>query len=307
MAGGSGAIGRRLIPQLAAAGHEVTATTRSPEKADLLASLGAAPAVVDALDEREVRSAVRAAAPEVVMNQLTELPQAYDPRRIGPWYERTSRLRVDGTRHLLAAAQEVGARRFIYQSIAFMYALRGPWVLDEDAPLALKAPDPFGAVVRGTVEGERLTLETEGIEGVVLRYGQLYGPRTYFSREGHFGFMARRRQLPIVGDGEGVTSFLHVDDAASAAVCAMERGRGVYNIVDDEPAPMREWVPVFCEAVGAPRPWRLPTWVVRLVAGEAVAASAVHGRGASNEKAKAEVGWQPGWASWRQGFFADER
>jgi nucleoside-diphosphate-sugar epimerase len=302
VAGGSGAIGRRLIPQLVAAGHQVTATTQSPDKASLLSSLGATPAVIDALDEGAVRDAVVAARPDVVMNQLTALPPKFEPRKLAPWYERTSRLRVECTRHLLAAAREAGAGRFIYQSISFMYALRGPRVLDEDAPLATGAPEPFGTAVKGTVEGERLATQTEGIEGVVLRYGQLYGPGTYYETEGYFGGVARKRQLPIVGRGDGVFSFLHVDDAASAAVCAMERGRGIYNIVDDEPAPMREWVPVFCASVRAPRPLRVPVWLVRLLAGGFVATTAVESRGATNARAKAELGWQPRWPSWREGF-----
>jgi nucleoside-diphosphate-sugar epimerase len=306
VAGGTGAIGRRLLPQLVAAGHEVTATTQSPEKASLLSSLGATPAVLNALDEAAVLAAVTAARPDVVMNQLTALPPKFEPRKLAPWYEQTSRLRVEGTRHLLSAAREVGAKRLVYQSISFMYALRGPRVLDEDAPLATDAPEPFGTTVRGTAEGERLATQTEGIEGVVLRYGQLYGPGTYYEAQGYFGGAARKRRLPSVGRGDGVFSFLHVDDAASAAVCALKWGRGVYNVVDDEPAPMREWVPVFCAAVGAPRPLRVPVWLARLLGGGFVATTAVESRGATNARAKAELGWVPRWPSWRQGFFAED-
>jgi len=257
VAGGTGVIGRRLLPALVAAGHEVTATTTSPEKAALLRSLGATPSVLDALDEQAVMAAVQTTAPEVVMNQLTRLPQRYDPRSLGPWYERTGRLRVDATRHLLTAARDVGAVRFIYQSIAFMYGLTGPAVVDEDAPVAVDAPEPFGSAVRATLEGERLIVEAEGIAGVVLRYGQLYGPGTYFAADGDFARQARQRRVPIVGRGGGIFSFLHVDDAASAAVCAVTHGHGVYNVVDDDPAPAREWIPVFGQAVGAPRPLRV--------------------------------------------------
>jgi nucleoside-diphosphate-sugar epimerase len=302
LAGGSGVIGRRLVPQLVAAGHQVTATTRRPEKAELVSSLGATPAVLDALDEGAVMAAVRAAAPEVVMNQLTELPQRYDPRRLGPWYERTSRLRVDGTRNLLAACRAVGATRFVYQSIAFMYAYSGPPVVDEDAPVATDAPEPFGAAVRATVEGERLTLEAEGMVGVVLRYGQLYGPGTYYAADGSFARQARRRGVPIVGGGSGVFSFLHVDDAASAAVCAMTMGRGVYNVVDDDPAPARDWIPVFARAVHAPRPLRVPGWLVRLIVGSGPVATLTDGRGASNARAKRDLGWEPSHPTWREGF-----
>jgi 2-alkyl-3-oxoalkanoate reductase len=307
LAGGSGAIGRRLLPQLVAAGHEVAATTRRPEKVDLLASLGATPVVCDALDADAVAAAVREARPEVVMHQMTELPQRYEPRKLRPWYERTSRLRVEGTRNLLAAAREVGARRLIYQSVAFFYRLAGPGVLHEDAPIAVDAPEPFGATVRATLEGERLALETAGIEGVVLRYGQLYGPGTYFARDGHFAREARRRRLPIVGRGEGLFSFLHVDDAGSAAICAMSWGRGVYNVADDEPAAGRDWIPVFCAEMGAPGPFRVPGWVAGLMAGGFARANLEHGRGVSNSKARAELAWVPSHPSWREGFRTEGR
>jgi nucleoside-diphosphate-sugar epimerase len=303
VAGGTGVIGRRLVPQLIAAGHQVTATTRRAEKAELLRSLGATPAVLDALDPEAVMAAVRAVAPDVVMNQLTELPPRWDPRKLGPWYARTSRLRVEGTRHLLAACRAAGARRFVYQSIAFMYVLRGPWVVDEDAPIAVHAPEPFGAAIRATMEGERLALEAEGVEGVVLRYGQLYGPGTYYAPDGDFARQARRRGIPIVGRGDGVFSFLHVDDAASAAGCAVTRGRGVYNVVDDDPAPARDWIPVFARAVHAPRPLHVPAWVARLIAGSGTVATLTAGRGASNTRAKRELGWEPTHPGWREGFF----
>jgi 2-alkyl-3-oxoalkanoate reductase len=302
LAGGTGVIGRCLVPQLVAAGHEVTATTRRVDRTELLHELGATPAVLDALDAEAVMAAVTAARPDAIMNQLTELPPKYEPRKLGPWYERTSRLRVDGTRLLLAAARATGARRFIYQSVAFMYRMEGPSVLTEDAAVAVDAPEPFGAAVRATVEGERLALHTPGIEGVVLRYGQLYGPGTYYSRDGYFAGEARRRRLPVVGKGSGVMSFVHVQDAASAAVCALTRGSGVYNIVDDDPAPAGDCMPAFAEAVGAPRPWRIPFWVVSLLVGRWVASGLTDLRGASNARAKAELGWRPHYPSWRQGF-----
>ncbi|MDQ6743351.1 MAG: NAD(P)-dependent oxidoreductase [Candidatus Dormibacteraeota bacterium] len=304
VAGGSGAIGRRLLPQLVAAGHEVTATTRRPENKTLLARLGATPMLCDALDREAVVAAVRASRAEVVMNQLTELPQRYEPRKIGPWYEKTSLLRVHGTRHLLEGAHAAGARRFVYQSIAFMYRLSGPRVLDEEAPVATDAPEPFGATVRATLEGERLTLETEGIEGVVLRYGQLYGPGTYFHSQGHLAQEARRRRLPVVGQGEGLSSFLHVDDAGGAGLRALDRGVGVYNVVDDEPAAAREWIPAFCAAVGAPGPLHVPGWLAGLLVGSYVRMTLEHGRGASNQKAASELGWRPTLPSWREGFKA---
>ncbi len=304
LAGGSGVIGRRLIPQLVTAGHQVAATTRSAAKTTLLQSLGASPVVVDALDSRGLSKAVADFRPDAVMNQLTDLPQRYNPRKLGPFYERTNRLRVEATRTLLAAAREAGARRFVYQSIAFMYAAAGPAVVGEDAALALAAPDPFGLAVRATAEGERLALSTDGITGVVLRYGQLYGPGTYFDHDGDFARQARKRMLPIVGSGGGVFSFLHVDDAAGAAVVALEHGDGVYNIVDDDPAAARDWIPAFCRDIGAPTPMHVPGWLVGLLAGRFAEATLQEGRGASDAKAKRELGWAPRHPTWREGFVA---
>jgi nucleoside-diphosphate-sugar epimerase len=304
VAGGAGVIGRRLVPQLVAAGHTVVGTTRRPERVAVLKSMGAEAALCNALDAAAVTKAVREAAPDVVMNQLTELPTRYDPRKLGPWYEKTSRLRVQGTENLLAAALSSGARRFIYQSIAFMYAPRGPRVLDEDAPLAVDAPEPFGATVRATLEGEQLTLRAERVEGVVLRYGWFYGPGTYFAPDGDFARQARQRRLPLIGSSGGVSSFLHVDDAASATICALDRGRGAYNVADDDPAPAGEWIPVFCKAVNAPGPFHVPAWLARLLAGAFVVETMERARGASNARAKRDLGWEPRYRSWREGFFA---
>ncbi len=301
VAGGTGVIGRSLIPQLFSAGHQVAATTRFPAKTNMLHSLGARPVVLDPLDAAAVSEAVREFSPDVVMNQLTSLPPRYEVRKLEPWYRRTAKLRVDGTKHLLGAAQEAGARRFIYQSIAFMYAPVGPSVVDEAAPLMLDPPKPFNLAVGPTLEGERLGLSTDGIEGVVLRYGQLYGLGTYFAVEGDFSRQAHRRRLPVVGAGLGTFSFVHVDDAASATVCAVERGSGVYNIVDDDPALIREWIPAFCAEVGAPKPMRVPLWAAVLLAGR-MAVFFVNARGASNAKAKRELEWRPGHPSWREGF-----
>jgi len=304
VAGGSGAIGRVLVPSLVAAGHEVAATTRSAAKAPLLESFGAAAMVLDALDEPAVRAAVNAFRPDAVMNQLTSLPQRYNPRRIGPWYDATNKLRIDGTRILIGAAADAGIKRFVYQSIAFMYALSGPLVVDEDARLALDAPEPFGGAVRATLEGERIATSSDGIVGVVLRYGQLYGPGTYFARDGDFARQARARMLPIVGGGGGIFSFLHVDESSTSAIAALESGAGVYNVADDEPAPAREWIPAFCAEVGAPKPWRIPTWPVRIAVGDFSARLLTEGRGASSAKAKRELSWSPSRATWRAGFLA---
>ena len=303
VAGGTGVIGRSLIPQLVGAGHHVAATTRFETKADMLRSSGATPVVLAPLDADAVLSAVRDFAPDVLMNQLTSLPRRYEIRNLEHWYRKTAKLRVEATRHLLMAARAVGARRFIYQSIAFMYAPVGPTVADETAPLMVDAPRPFDLVLGPTAEGERLAESADGIEGVVLRYGQLYGPGTYFAVDGDFVRMARRRMLPVVGGGLGTFSFVHVDDAASATVCAVERGRGIYNIVDDDPALVRDWVPAFCAEAGAPRPMRVPVWLAALLGGPMVAFFE-NARGASNARAKRELGWAPQHTSWRDGFMS---
>jgi nucleoside-diphosphate-sugar epimerase len=304
IAGGSGAIGRALVPRLVAAGHQVAATTRSAAKAPLLESLGATPVVVDALDELAVRAVVKAFRPDALMNQLTSLRRRYNPRRLGPWYKATSQLKVTATRILLSAASDAGAKRFVYQSIAFMYELAGPQLLDEKAPLALDAPEPFGGLVRAIAEGERMATSADGIVGVVLRYGQLYGPGTYFARDGDFARQARARMLPIVGGAGGIVSFLHVEDSATSALAALEVGSGVYNITDDEPASGPEWIPAFCKELGAPKPWSVPAWLVRIAAGDYAARLFTEGRGASNAKAKHELSWFPSRPTWRAGFLA---
>ena len=301
VAGASGVIGRRLVPQLRDAGHEVVGTTRSPEKGELLAGLGAEPVVLDALDSPALASAVREARPEVVINELTDLPERFNPRN--PDYGQTGRLRREATATLAAAGREAGARRLISQSIAFLYRLEGGPIKDESAPLMEPTGTPFDEPIRGTRELERLTLETTEIEGVVLRYGWFYGPGTYFAPDGSYAERARKRGYPIVGDGGGITSFIHVDDAAAATVRALDHGSpGLYNVVDDDPAPLREWLPVYAELLGAKPPRRLPAWLVRLVAGRFTTRQATGMRGASNAKAKRELGWAPRYPSWRQGF-----
>jgi nucleoside-diphosphate-sugar epimerase len=302
VAGASGAIGRPLLPQLIAAGHEVTGTTRSEESAKAIRATGARAAICDALDAEAVHAAVTEAAPEVVVHQLTALPHRFDPRD-KEIYAATNRLRSEGTRTLLDAARAAGARRMICQSIAFAYA-PGPQaeVKDEDAPLALGAPAPFGDGVRAVDEMERAVVGAEGLEGVVLRYGWFYGPGTYYADDGSMAEDVRKRRFPVIGKGTGLFSFVHVDDAASATVAAVERGApGVYNVVDDDPAPQREWLPVYAEAIGAKKPLRVPVWVARLVVGKIATVASVQ-PGAANAKAKRELGWEPRWPSWRQGF-----
>jgi nucleoside-diphosphate-sugar epimerase len=244
-----------------------------------------------------VRAAVAQAEPEAVVHQLTALPPRFDPRR-KHLYDATNRLRTEGTRILLDAA---GPARVVSQSIAFAYRPhREPRVLDEDAPLFTQAPAPFGAATQAVAAMERMVLEARGL---VLRYGWFYGPGTYFGEGGSTAHDVARRRFPVVGEGSGLWSFVHVEDAAAATVAAVERGApGVYNVVDDEPAAMRDWLPVYAEAIGAKPPRRVPLWLARLIAGGAVAAMATTLPGSSNARAKRELGWEPRWASWRTGF-----
>lgn len=302
VAGASGVVGIPLVRGLVEAGHEVTGTTRSEAKAARIREAGGTVAIVDALDREALEAAVGAAEPEVVVNQLTALPDRYEPRKAS-FYRETDRVRTEGGGNLLAAAAAVGARRLVTQSICFLYAPEGGWVKDEDARPYSDAPGHFRHAVEAMTGHERAVLQAEGIEGVVLRYGQFYGPGTYYARDGHLGREVLKRRFPIVGEGNGVFSFLSTEDAAKATVAALDRGpEGIYNICDDEPAPLRDWLPIYAQVLGAKPPRRVPVWLAALVAGKAVAAQAEHLRGASNAKAKRELGWTPGQASWRDGF-----
>jgi nucleoside-diphosphate-sugar epimerase len=302
VAGASGVIGRPVVRQLVAAGHEVRGTTRSEDRAKDVEADGALPVVCDALDPEALRVAVAEAAPEVVVHELTALPRELDPRKKGI-YEATSRLRREGTANLVAAARAAGARRIVAQSIAFLYEPSGDWVKDEDASPMTGAPGEFGDAIDATLDLERQVLGAERLDGLVLRYGFFYGPGSSYAPDGYQAGEVRRRRFPIVGKGTGTFSYIHVDDAAAATVSAVERGApGVYNIVDDEPGALREWLPVYAEALGAKRPMRVPAWLAALVAGRATVSMATELRGASNAKAKRELGWKPAHASWREGF-----
>jgi len=302
LAGASGAIGRRLVPLLKASGHQVTGMTRSPAKADALRAMGAEPAIADALDADAVREAVAAAHPEAVIHELTALPQRIDPRRVERDFELNDRLRSEGTRILVAAAQQAGAKRIVAQSIAFMYAPgpAGTVHTESDRLLEEGAPKAFGRTATAVTELERTVL---GAGGVVLRYGYFYGPGSAISREGSMGEDLARRRMPVVGSGGGVWSFIHIDDAASATVAALARGRsGAYNIVDDEPAPVSQWLPALAQALRAPRPRRVPAFIARVAAGAYGVEVMTKAQGASNRLAKSDLGWQPQHASWREGF-----
>ncbi|MDX6650421.1 MAG: hypothetical protein QOJ97_2372 [Solirubrobacteraceae bacterium] len=306
VAGATGAIGRRLVPMLVAAGHQVTGMTRSPERARALETASATGVVCDVLDREGLVEAVVAARPEVVVHEVTDLAAASRQRRVGQGLEGHDRIRREGTANLVAAAQAADAGALVAQSIAFAYAPDGPPVKDESAPLAVDAPDPWGESVRAVRDLETAVLGAEGLRGVVLRYGYFYGPGTAYDPDGGpTAAMVAKRGFPIVGDGGGVFSFVHVDDAARAGVAAVEGdARGVFNVVDDEPAPLREWLPVYAGALGAKPPRRVPAWLARLAAGPVAVAFATQGRGATNARARSELGWTPGYPSWRTGFLA---
>jgi len=301
VAGASGVVGRPLVRQVVEAGHEVAGMTSRSENAGAIEAAGAASVVCDALNAQAVAAAVRDAAPEVVISQLTRLPRDYNPRKID--YGPSNRARTEGGHNLMEAATAIGARRFITQSIAFIYAPEGAMVKDEEAEPWIAPPEPFADGARSTLDHEREVVEATGIAGLVLRYGQFYGPGTYYASDGSVAEQVRRRRFPIVGSGRGTFSFIHTEDAASATVAAVDRGSpGIYNVVDDEPAPGREWLPVYAEALGAKPPRRVPTWLARMVAGRFAVMMATELRGASNAKAKRELGWEPRYPSWRTGF-----
>jgi nucleoside-diphosphate-sugar epimerase len=302
VAGATGAIGRPLLPRLVAAGHEVTGMTRSEEKAAGVREAGARAVVCDVFDVQGVQAALAEAAPEVVVHQLTSLPDRFDFRD-KDLYTATNRLRGEGTRILLDAAVAAGARRMVAQSVAFLYAPSGGWVKNEDEPVLDSGATGFGEAVETTLVMERAVTGSSDLEGLVLRYGFFYGPETAYGESGYTVEDVRKRRFPVVGAGTGTFSFIHVDDAADATVAAVERGApGVYNVTDDEPAAMKDWLPAFAAAFGAKKPLRVPAWIARLAAGKTATDFATSLRGASNEKAKRELAWQPRWPSWREGF-----
>jgi nucleoside-diphosphate-sugar epimerase len=304
VAGATGALGTQLIPRLVERGHDVTGLARSASKQHDIREMGAKPVIADALDPEQVASAVAEAEPEVIVHQLTALSGSMDLRNFQRAFALTNRLRTEGADHLLAAGRAVGMRRFVAQSFAgWPYARTGGPVKTEEDPLD---PEPVAAMRTTHDAIRRLEATVTGaswIEGIVLRYGGFYGPGTSFGPDGEHVEMLRKRRFPIVGDGAGVWSFVHIGDAADATVLAIERGApGVYNIVDDEPAPVSEWLPAAARAVGAKPPLRIPRWLGRLAAGEAATVMMAEVRGASNAKAKRALGWQPAHPSWRQGF-----
>ena len=306
LAGATGAIGRRLVPRLVEAGHEVTAMTRSKSKLGELRALGAEAVLCDVFDAGQLGTVVARAEPDAVINQLTDLPQSLNPRKLGEYYAANNHVRREGTTNLLSAARGAGVRRFLVQGAAYWYAPSGGPVKTETDPLYLDAPPPIGPAVETIKFVEDAVLSADGLEGVVLRYGFFYGPGTWYVKDGDVGRQVSKRRYPMIGHGGGTYSFVHIDDAAAATVVALERAApGVYNVVDDEPAETAEWLPVFAEALGAKRPPRVPAFVARLIAGKALVEWSLGLRGASNEKIKREVGWHPRYESWRRGFFEE--
>lgn len=292
IAGATGAIGRPLVAALVAAGHDVHGLTRSQQSASELDAAGAHGIAGDALVAEDVRRAAEQAQPDVVMQQLTALPQKLSKKSMTEGFERTAQLRTVGTRNLRDATPHA---RLIAQSIAFAHRPEGGWVKTEDDPLYTEVPQ-----IAALEAMERMIV---GSDGIVLRYGYFYGPGTWYARDGEYGRMARKRMLAIVGKGQATSSFLHVDDAVSATLAALEGGApGVYQVTDDHPAPQRDWLPVFCEAVGAKRPRRLPAWPVRRLAGPVGAFYLTEVRGADNARFKRTFAWEPSRPDWRDGF-----
>jgi nucleoside-diphosphate-sugar epimerase len=294
--GASGAIGSRLVPQLIDAGHEVVGSHNSPARAELLRTLGAKPVRLDVLDARAVRKSVLENEPEAIVHEATALANAKWGRSFDKAFAETNELRTKGTDALLAAAREAGVRRFVAQSFAsYRYAREGGPVKTEDDPLDPAAPSNAQQSFAAMVYLEKVVTE---FGGIVLRYGLFYGADNDGLIE-----PVRKRQYPIVGDGGGITSWIHLEDAAAATVLALEReGPAVYNIVDDDPAPVREWLPALAQALGAKPPRHFPTWLARLIAGEAAVVMGTDARGASNAKAKRDLRWTPRYSSWREGF-----
>jgi 2-alkyl-3-oxoalkanoate reductase len=303
VAGASGAVGIRLIRILVAAGHRVTGLTRSPSKAEPLRRAGATPVVVDALDPPALREAVLGAQPEVVVHEMSSLADATDLRQFDRAFAQTNRLRTEGLDHLLGAAREVGASKVVAQSYCgWPFARVGGPVKTEDDPLDSRPPREFQRSLEAIRHLESSVTEATEFEGVVLRYGAFYGPGSGLF-DGWALDQLRRRLFPVIGDGGGWWSFVHLDDAAEATARAIESGpTGIYNVVDDDPAPVRDWLPALAAMIGAKPPRRIPRWLARFLAGEHMVVMMTETRAGSNANARRELAWRPAHASWRQGF-----
>jgi nucleoside-diphosphate-sugar epimerase len=299
VAGASGAVGRRLVPMLVARGHQVTGTTTSERAVKAIRAMGAVPVVVDGLDAVGIGRAVADATPDAIIHEMTALSGAPDFKHFDRWFATTNRLRTEGTEHLLAAARASGVQRFVAQSFTgWSLARDGGWVKTEDDPLD-PHPLPEQSQTLAAIKALERAVLAAPLDGVVVRYGALYGPGASET----IADMLRKRMFPVIGSGEGYLSSIHIDDAAAGTLAALERGRrGIYNLVDDDPAPSSVFIPAIAAALGAPKPLRIPAWLGRLLAGEVAVTMMTEGRGASNAKAKRDLGWRPIWPSWRDGF-----
>jgi len=305
LAGATGAIGRQLLPLLVQAGHDVTAMTRSPTRAGWISSEHAHPVVCDVFDRERLRQALIEARPEVLIHQLTSIPKRIHLRRVVEELAATNRLRTEGTLILMEAARAAKVRRVIAQSVSFLYNPNGGSPASEDEGLFRLIPGASELVDTIHVH-EHAILGSPRIEGVVLRYGSFYGPGTFYAGDGSFAHDVRRRRVPVVGDGQGRISFIHVRDAAAATAMFVEAGEpGIYNVVDDEPAAVAEWLPYYAGLLKAKRPFRVPEFMGRLGAGPYGVYMMTEQRGASNQKIKDVVGWKPECAGWREGFRAE--
>jgi nucleoside-diphosphate-sugar epimerase len=304
VAGATGAVGRQLVPALVLAGHSVVGLTRTAAKAEIVKRMGAEPAVANGLDAAAVRAAVGSAGPDIIIHEMTDLMGATDLRHFDRTFTNTNELRTRGTDFLLAAAREAGVKCFIAQSFCgWPYARTGGPVKTEADELDPDPPEQFRRTLEAIRYLERVVTASSNPEGIVLRYGALYGPGTGMLDRSMID-QIRHRRVPLVGDGTGWWSFLHVDDAASATIKAMARGKAgdIYNVVDDDPAQVREWLPALAETLGAKPPYNVPAWIARLLAGEHVVSMMTEVRAGSNAKARNELDWRPAYPSWRQGF-----
>jgi nucleoside-diphosphate-sugar epimerase len=304
VAGSTGAVGKILVPHLIENGHEVVALVRAANKAEALEAMGAKAALADALNKEELTATIRRAEPEVIIHQLTALAGVANFKKLDEEFALTNRFRTEVTDTLLAAARMVGTRRFIAQSFCgWPFAREGGPVKTEEDPLDPNPPDSFSKTLAAIRYLEDTVRRTMDIEALALRYGIFYGPGTGIAEDGSVVKLVRKRRMPIVGDGAGVWSFIHIDDAARATVAAISHGDpGIYNIVDDEPAPVSTWLPALAQAVGAKPPYKVPVWLGKLAIGEGGVSMMTMIRGGSNAKAKRELGWQPTYTSWRRGF-----
>jgi nucleoside-diphosphate-sugar epimerase len=303
LAGATGVIGRQLVPRLAHAGHQVTALTRSRKGAELIRGLGGRAIIGDVFNRERLIDAVIATKPDVLIHQLTSLPEAIDPRKIQSELAATNRVRTEGTRNLIDAATAAGVRRIVAQSFSPYYTPSHNPVATEVEELFIDPPSSLAETVQALKDLESAVLNTSGIEGMVLRYGYFYGEGTAYATDGSITDMVVNRKFPIVGDGSGTFSFIYIDDAADATILAVNSQKtGIFNITDNDPAPISEWLPYYAELLNAPQPMRLPKFIGRIAAGRAAIFMMTEQRGASNDKAKRELGWQPTYSSWRQGF-----